>query len=198
MLRCSMLNFCARPRRPPPVAPAPAGRAGPADRRVHFPTPDRPRRAIRCLFNAEHSPNFSSKIKDLTHLRLAETAQTRYSPTTMKNLSEKLLENQALIRAYQARRLTAREIGQKLGYSESYVMTTLSRIGVRHEINPNSTYQQQKKGKLLARVRKEYREFLAKQVLEGTLKLSEAATVADCSERTIVRFVQKLKEKPTK
>lgn len=116
----------------------------------------------------------------------------------MKNLSEKLLENQALIRAYQARRLTAREIGQKLGYSESYVMTTLSRIGVRHEVNPNSTYQQQKKGKLLARVRKEYREFLAKQVLEGTLKLSEAATVADCSERTIVRFVQKLKEKPTK
>lgn len=107
------------------------------------------------------------------------------------NLSEKLLAEPELLAAYRAKQVTAADLAARFGYEESYVLTMLSRLGVRREQSANSTYQQQKQAALLAATRREFREFLAGKVRVGTYTLKRAAEIAGCSERTMRRYVEK-------
>lgn len=107
------------------------------------------------------------------------------------NLPAKLLSDPSILAAYRERKVTAKDIAEQFGYRESYVLTVLSRLGVRRPQAPNSTYQQQKQANLLAETRKEFREFLAGKVRVGTYTLQRAAEIAGCSERTMRRYVDK-------
>jgi len=132
---------------------------------------------------------------------LLEAPQALTSPapsltirTIMKNLSEKLLENPAVIEGYLSRRLSAADLAKQFGYEEGYMLSTLSRLGVKREVNPVSTYQQQRQNAVLAETRREFREFLAMKVANNKMTLKKAAEIASCSERTIRRYVEKVQK----
>lgn len=110
-----------------------------------------------------------------------------------RNLTQILLDRPGLLEDYRAKRRTAASIALEFGYRENYVLATLSRLGVKRPLNPDSTYQIQKKQALLASTRREFREFLAQKVQKGALSLEKAAEMATCSERTMRRYVDKVK-----
>lgn len=110
---------------------------------------------------------------------------------TARNLSELLLADPEALEQYRARKLTAADLARRYGFRESYVLTTLSRLGVKRPKNPSSTYQQQRNQALLAETRREFREFLAVKVRAGQHSLKRAAEIAGCSERTMRRYVEK-------
>lgn len=114
----------------------------------------------------------------------------------MQNLSEKLLENPEVIADYRAGKTTAADLAKTFGYSETYVLTTLSRIGARRDPKENSTYAQQKQSKVMAGLRREFRMLLAKRILDRALTLKDAAEAAECSERTLRRYVKVLENAP--
>lgn len=107
------------------------------------------------------------------------------------SLREKLLTNQEDLRLYGERKLSANDIAVKYGYVVSYVMSTLSKLGAKRSIDPESTYQVQRRAAQLAEMRREFRQFLAQKVVKGEMDLEKAAEIADCSPRTIRRYVEK-------
>jgi hypothetical protein len=113
----------------------------------------------------------------------------------MANLTQKLLKNPTLTADYLAKKVSAKEIADKYGYSESYVLSTLSRMGVKRPYDPDSTYRQQKSAALLAEIRREFRAYLAEKVVNEGFSIEKAAELANCSERTMFRYVSEAKNK---
>jgi hypothetical protein len=109
------------------------------------------------------------------------------------NLTQILLGKPSLLEDYRARKRTAASIAEEFGYRENYVLATLSRMGVKRPLNPDSTYRVQQKQALLASTRREFREFLAQKVVKSALSIEKAAEMACCSERTMRRYVDKVK-----
>ena len=89
-------------------------------------------------------------------------------------------------------RRTAASIGAEFGYKEAYVLATLSRLRVKRDVNPQSTYRIQKNQALLAQTRREFRAFLAEKVKKGDISLEKASEIAGCSERTMRRYLDRL------
>jgi hypothetical protein len=110
---------------------------------------------------------------------------------TPKNLAQQILDRPDVIEDYRARKLSANALANLFGYRESYVLATLSRLGIKRPQNGVSTYQIQKKNAVLASTRREFRDFLAKKVKKSEISLEKAAEIANCSERTMRRYVDK-------
>ena len=108
-----------------------------------------------------------------------------------KNLAQRLLDEPDLLVAYRERRVTAQQIAQRTGQKVSYVLSTLSRLGVKRPREGASTYEIQRKISGLASIRREFRQFLAKKVKNGEISLKIAAESASCSERTMRRYVER-------
>lgn len=109
----------------------------------------------------------------------------------VSNLAQRLLESPEMLAAYKARRLSAAQIAAKTGHQVSYVMSTLSRMGVKRPRIGASTYEIQKKTSVLAQTRREFRLFLAEKVKKGDFSLKTAAEAAGCSERTMRRYIER-------
>lgn len=108
-----------------------------------------------------------------------------------RNLAQQLFDRPDLIEAYRSKRMSAVGLAVELGYQTSYVLATLSRLGIKRPKNELSTYQIQKKNSVLAATRREFRAFLAEKVKKGDISLKNAAEVANCSERTMRRYVER-------
>jgi len=108
------------------------------------------------------------------------------------NLAQKLLDRPEVLEDYVARKRTAASLAEEFGYREAYVLATLSRLGVKRPLNPQSTYRIQKKMAVLASTRREFRQFLAEKVRNRQFTLEKAAEIANCSERTMRRYVERL------
>lgn len=107
----------------------------------------------------------------------------------MASITKKLLQNQALKERYLAKQISVEELAQELGYQPSYVATTLSRLGWKRPIDPNSTSQIERKLHELAQVRTEFRAFMAQKVLKNQVNIEKAAKICNCSVRTMYRYV---------
>lgn len=112
----------------------------------------------------------------------------------MSNLAKKLLANPGLIEDYKAKRASAADLAKHFRHSESYVLSTLSRIGVKRPVDPNSTYKIQKEAAILSETRREFRTFLAEKVVQGQMTAEKASQIANCSERTMFRYVSQVKQ----
>lgn len=134
----------------------------------------RPPLDIKSLKN-DNPENFSRKISDLS----------------ANNLAQKLLDRPDVLEAYRERKRTAASLALEFGYREAYVLATLSRLGVKRPLNPLSTYRIQQKQAVLASTRREFRQFLAEKVKKGQFSVEKAAEIANCSERTMRRYVER-------
>jgi AraC-like DNA-binding protein len=108
-----------------------------------------------------------------------------------KNLAQQLLDTPELLEQYTQRTVSASYLAAQFGYQESYVLATLSRLGVKRPKMGVSTYRIQQNRALLAATRREFRSFLAKKVTKGEISLKDAAEMASCSERTVRRYLKK-------
>jgi AraC-like DNA-binding protein len=113
------------------------------------------------------------------------------TPPRSKNLAQQLLDSPELLEQYIERTVNAAHLAAQFGYQESYVLATLSRLGVKRPKTGVSTYRIQQNRALLAATRKEFRAFLAKKVGKGEISLKNAAEMASCSERTVRRYLKK-------
>lgn len=119
---------------------------------------------------------------------------TKIPDPTAPNLAQQLLARPDLLQAYRDRRVTAAQLAAQFGHATSYLLSTLSRLGVKRHREGPSTYEIQKKNSLLAATRREFRSFLAKKVEKREISLEKAAEIAGCSERTMRRYLERHKD----
>lgn len=87
---------------------------------------------------------------------------------------------------YLQRRLSCADIARMYGTQPKYVSEALPKRPYSNRL----AYKRQ-----LRATRKEFRDNLAKQVDAGTMTVKEAAAQAFCSERTIFRHLQAVRQK---
>jgi hypothetical protein len=94
----------------------------------------------------------------------------------------------AELAALSARTLTKTKLAAQYKVSPTYI----SRITPR--LPPGPVAQKRKLTKILSDTRKAYRTKLAKQVIAGRRGLESAAREANCSIRTMYRYICKLRK----
>lgn len=105
-------------------------------------------------------------------------------PKQPKPLRDRL--NKALLNQLQKRKITNAEAAASLGVSETY----LSRVvAAMQDKVPGKTAAVRAAAKKIYKARTETRSQLAKKVLKGRLTVEEAAEQANCSARTMFRYV---------
>jgi transposase len=103
-----------------------------------------------------------------------------------KPLKDRL--TQALLQRLRTRKITNREAAEQLNVSETYLSRT---VAAMQEKEPGVTTAERAAASELAAERRAYRERLAKDVKNGVVDIATAAKRANCSERTISRYVAK-------
>lgn len=85
------------------------------------------------------------------------------------------------------RKITKRQLAVDLGISYSYM------VRITDKLPPGEVSLQRRRTKELFAVRKGYRMAQAARVIQGEMSLEAAAKLAHCTERTIYRYICKLK-----
>lgn len=85
------------------------------------------------------------------------------------------------------RRVTTRALAKELGVTEGH----LSRVFPGKIPSQAKTVMQEKAR--LRKIRDDYRQSLAKQVVDGQLTVSQAAAQAYCHERTMFRHLKRIR-----
>jgi transposase len=101
-----------------------------------------------------------------------------------KPLKDRLTK--ALLDKLRRRKMLNSEAAAQLGVSESYLSRT---VATMQEKEPGQTSTARKQAAELAQQRRQHRERLAKEVKNGDLDVNAAAQRANCSERTMQRYV---------
>lgn len=103
-----------------------------------------------------------------------------------KPLAERL--TQTMLKQLRTRKLTNAEAAEQLGVSETYLSRTVAAI---QEKEPGKTTAARNASHKLYVTRRQTRETLAKKVLakRQPITLAEAAKQANCSQRTMMRYV---------
>lgn len=91
-----------------------------------------------------------------------------------------------LLAQLRTRKITNREAAEQLGVSEWYLSRVVRSL---QEKEPGKTTAQRAEAAKLAATRTKMREILAKKVLKNQITLAEAALQANCTERTIQRYM---------
>lgn len=103
-----------------------------------------------------------------------------------KPLVERLTKR--LLERLRTRKMTNAEAAEELGVSETYLSRTVAALQSKV---PGETVIARNEASALATERRLYRERLAKEIKNGQLDLATAAKRANCSERTMSRYVAK-------
>lgn len=106
-----------------------------------------------------------------------------------KTLREKLESSPKLLNALRNRTLTNAEVAEQLDVSESYLSTVFNTI-TRKERGP--VIVQREADHQLAAARRQLRIREARKVFLGKKTLEKAASAANCSTRTMRRYVEKV------
>lgn len=91
-----------------------------------------------------------------------------------------------MLKQLRLRTLSNAEAAEQMGVSEHYLSRTVAAI---QQKEPGQTLLARKTASKLATVRRQHRERLAKEVKNGTLGIATAARRANCSLRTMSRYV---------
>lgn len=91
-----------------------------------------------------------------------------------------------LLKQLQQRKVTNSEAADKLGVSHTYLSRVVSALQKKE---PGKTIAHRKAASEIYGTRRQFREKLAKAVLAGRKTTPEAAAEAQCSERTMFRYV---------
>lgn len=91
-----------------------------------------------------------------------------------------------MLERLRTRKIKNKDAAERLGVCETYLSRVVSSM---QEKEPGQTTQQRSEASLLANERRHHRERLAKEVKNGQLDVAQAAERANCSERTIMRYV---------
>lgn len=93
-----------------------------------------------------------------------------------------------MLERLRTRKITNAEAAEKLGVSETYLSRTVAAMQAKV---PGETVAARKAAHGLYVTRRQTREMLAKKVLakRAPITLAEAAKQANCSERTMMRYV---------
>ena len=110
-------------------------------------------------------------------------------PKNTNTLALKLTSD--IIDKLQSRSVKHRDIAEELKVSPTHLSRTLAEKNYKR--TPSPLVIQRKNTSLLYQTRAESREALAKRVIDKLLDLKEAQELAGCSERTLRRYVAKLK-----
>jgi AraC-like DNA-binding protein len=109
-----------------------------------------------------------------------------------KTLREKLQSSPALLKALEERALTNAEVADRLKVNESYLSTVFNTITRKKR---GDVAVQREAEHSLAESRRQLRIREARKVLRGTRTLEKAANAANCSTRTMRRYVEKIAPK---
>ncbi len=101
-----------------------------------------------------------------------------------KPLEQRLTKK--LLHALQTRKITNREAAEQLGVSETYLSRKVAAIQSKV---PGETQPVREAAHKLFQTRRQFRERLAKKVLKSSMTVTQAAAEANCSERTMFRYV---------
>lgn len=93
-----------------------------------------------------------------------------------------------LLNNLRTRKITNAQAADELGVSESYLSRTVAAI---QEKEPGETTAQRAANSELAKTRRVFRTKLAKEVLRRRKTIEDAAKEADCSIRTMFRYVER-------
>lgn len=101
----------------------------------------------------------------------------------LERLTKKMLAD------LQERKRRNRDVADELGVSETYLSRKIATLQAK---NPGETVAHRKAAQALFATRRGFREKLAKKILssKGRLTIAQAAEEANCSERTMFRYVQ--------
>lgn len=97
-----------------------------------------------------------------------------------------------LIKALEDRALTNEEVARRLSVNASYLSSVFNTISRK---KPGEVRQARLEMRKLVEMRRQLRIREAKKVLRGTKTLDKAARAANCSERTMRRYVEKIAPK---
>jgi|EndMetStandDraft_7_1072992.scaffolds.fasta_scaffold197306_2 hypothetical protein len=86
-----------------------------------------------------------------------------------------------------ARKITKRALAAQLGVSETYL------VRCTPALPPGKTQIQRRANSVFYEARREFRTKMAKQVMSRRRSLESAAKEANCSTRTMYRYICKLK-----
>lgn len=101
----------------------------------------------------------------------------------------------SLLKKLQSRKITNSEAANSLNVSETYLSRVVATLQTKE---PGKTRIEREAAKTLFKARLNTRALLAKEVIKGTKTLAKACKSANCSERTMLRWVAKYRRKPSK
>lgn len=101
-----------------------------------------------------------------------------------KPLKDRLTKT--LLAQLRTRKIRNKDAAEQLGVSESYLSRTVAAL---QEKEPGKTVLARNEAHELATARRQHRERLAKEVKNGALDVETAAERANCSVRTMSRYV---------
>lgn len=107
---------------------------------------------------------------------------------TEKPLIERLRKRD--LELLRTRKATNAQMAEKYGVSEPYMSRVVASV---QEKEPGKTTAQREAAAKLYKVRIEFRDKLAKQVMAGKRTMANACEQAGCSERTIFRHIEKFR-----
>lgn len=99
-----------------------------------------------------------------------------------------------LLEMLRLRQVTNRQVAAQAGVSEEHLARVLASMGiqkVRGEVVARRAAVRE-----LADERRKHRQNLAKSVISGKLTIETAAAQAECSERTLYRYIKRLSGTP--
>ena len=106
-----------------------------------------------------------------------------------KPLRERLTK--AMLNDLYERKVTNRVAADIMGVSETHLSRVVASIQGK---TPGVTTQVRQAARKITKTRIEVRRQLAKKVNKGRMTIAEAAKQADCSERTIFRYVAQYRQ----
>jgi transcriptional antiterminator len=109
-------------------------------------------------------------------------------PKTHNTLVQKLTPE--IIKSLQLRTVKQKDLAQQLQVSQTHLSRTLAELNYKRTPSPNVATR--KKATLIFQARAENRQLIAQKVVEKSLDIAAAKEVANCSERTIRRYIAKL------
>ena len=96
-----------------------------------------------------------------------------------------------VINQLKSRQLKHQDLAKQLNVSPTHLSRTLAEQKFKRTPSPDVI--ERKKASLIYQARAENRQGIAKKILNGTLDIKTAQEIASCSERTLRRYMAKLK-----
>lgn len=107
----------------------------------------------------------------------------------MKPLRERLTPQ--MLDDLKNRRVTDAALAKQLGVNPNYLNFVFNSVLKQHRIRGKESEKREKERELV-QSRRQMRIKQAKRVLNGVISLEKAAKLANCSERTMRRYVEKV------